>query len=72
MFGSCIIYILYTGVLKFKKIIPAPKGEHSKCLCIYVFWMDLRGNGDCFPEQAEANDYFNGDEVSRVREELNF
>jgi len=26
MFGSCIIQILYTGVLKFKKIIPAPKG----------------------------------------------
>jgi len=27
VFGSCIIHILYTGVLKFKKkIIPAPKG----------------------------------------------
>ena len=26
LFGSCIIHILYTGVLKFKKIIPAPKG----------------------------------------------
>jgi len=26
VFGSCIIKILYTGVLKFKKIIPAPKG----------------------------------------------
>ena len=25
-FGPCIIHILYTGVLKFKKIIPAPKG----------------------------------------------
>ena len=25
-FGSCIIHILYTGVLKFKKKIPAPKG----------------------------------------------
>jgi len=25
-FGSCIIHILYTGVLKLKKIIPAPKG----------------------------------------------
>jgi len=24
--GSCFIHILYTGVLKFKKIIPAPKG----------------------------------------------
>ena len=24
-FGSCIIHILYTGVLKLKKIIPAPK-----------------------------------------------
>ena len=27
VFGSCIIHILYTGVLKLKKIIiPAPKG----------------------------------------------
>jgi len=26
LFGSCFIHILYTGVLKFKKIIPAPKG----------------------------------------------
>jgi len=26
IFGSCIIHILYTGVLKLKKIIPAPKG----------------------------------------------
>jgi len=26
VFGSCFIHILYTGVLKFKKIIPAPKG----------------------------------------------
>jgi len=26
IFGSCVIHILYTGVLKFKKIIPAPKG----------------------------------------------
>ena len=25
-FGSCIIHILYTGVLKLKKIILAPKG----------------------------------------------
>jgi len=25
VFGSCIIHILYTGVLKFKKIIQAPK-----------------------------------------------
>ena len=25
LFGSCIIHILYTGVLKLKKIIPAPK-----------------------------------------------
>ena len=25
VFGSCFIHILYTGVLKFKKIIPAPK-----------------------------------------------
>jgi len=26
VFGSCIIHILYTGVLQLKKIIPAPKG----------------------------------------------
>ena len=26
MFGSCIIYILYTGCAKIKKIIPEPKG----------------------------------------------
>ena len=26
LFGSCIIHILYTGVLKLKKIIPASKG----------------------------------------------
>ena len=26
VFGSCIIHILYRGVLKLKKIIPAPKG----------------------------------------------
>jgi len=26
VFGACIIHILYTGVLKLKKIIPAPKG----------------------------------------------
>jgi len=26
VFGSRIIHILYTGVLKLKKIIPAPKG----------------------------------------------
>ena len=26
VFCSCIIHILYTGVLKLKKIIPAPKG----------------------------------------------
>ena len=26
VFGSCIIHILYTGVLKLKKKIPAPKG----------------------------------------------
>jgi len=26
LFGSCIIHILYTGVLKLKKIILAPKG----------------------------------------------
>ena len=26
IFGSCLIHILYTGVLKFIKIIPAPKG----------------------------------------------
>ena len=26
IFGSCFIHILYTGVLKFKKIIPVPKG----------------------------------------------
>ena len=26
IFGSCFIDVLYTGVLKFKKIIPAPKG----------------------------------------------
>ena len=26
LFGSCFIHILYTGVLKLKKIIPAPKG----------------------------------------------
>ena len=25
VFGSCFIHILYTGVLKFKKLIPAPK-----------------------------------------------
>ena len=25
-FGSCIIYILHTGVLKFKCITPVPKG----------------------------------------------
>jgi len=27
LFGCCIIHILYTDVLKFKKIIPAPKGS---------------------------------------------
>ena len=27
VFGSCIIHILYKGVLKLKKIIPAPKGQ---------------------------------------------
>ena len=26
VFGSCVIHILYTGVLNLKKIIPAPKG----------------------------------------------
>ena len=26
LFGSCFIHISYTGVLKFKKIIPVPKG----------------------------------------------
>jgi len=26
LFGSCIIHILYTGVLKLKKKITAPKG----------------------------------------------
>jgi len=25
VFGSCIIHILYTGCVKIKKIIPAPK-----------------------------------------------
>ena len=30
VFGSCIIHILYTGVLKLKKIIPAPKGQIKK------------------------------------------
>ena len=29
MFGSCIIHILYTGVLKLKKIIPAPKVNNN-------------------------------------------
>jgi len=39
VFDSCIIHILYAGVLKFKKIIPAPKGynedaeEISCCAC---------------------------------------
>ena len=26
VFGSCIIYILYTGCVKTKQIIPTPKG----------------------------------------------
>ena len=26
LFGSCIIHILYTGCVKIKNIIPAPKG----------------------------------------------
>jgi hypothetical protein len=34
--------------------------------------MDLRANSNCFPERTESNDYFDGDEMSRVREELNF
>ena len=44
VFGSCIIHILYTGVLKFKKkIIPAPKGNVLMCkfyeFYIYVQWL---------------------------------
>ena len=32
--------------------------------------MDLRANNDFSPEQIESNDYFNGDEMSRDKEEL--
>ena len=36
VFGSCIIHILYTGVLKLKKIIPASKGYISLLLPILL------------------------------------
>jgi len=35
VFGSCVIHILYTACAKIKKIIPAPKGIHTKCVTPY-------------------------------------
>ena len=52
VFGFCIIHILYTGVLKLKKIIPAPKVNHCATAVPYInndinnIQEELRGTGD--------------------------